>query len=435
MIKLYKESDGGIQYAEAWVQDGTCTFHWGVVGEQGNASTTALSPGTSDEDAIESVLRKSRADGFSQIPLEDQALVILSYKTEHEWGDADDLEKRHLVEETLNECLGWTGNGHCDGGDIGTGEMSVFSVVVDVDAACQTIFRELGSIGLLSGATIRSRSTKDQEAIDHFVPEELATSFDEPEVVAVANQEEWELATNPESLRAALPATQLTDRKCRLYGVGCCRRIWDLFIHEGTCTALEYIESLADGTADPSEFDQFVKPANEVFGSTSMMDLLRDGEMDEIREMDGDVEFIQQLCDLAEQKGVDFDAAADAAAAADTAMDEDPQAAVGADMCAAWAAATSDADTVAEQRYQCELVRCIFGSPFVQPKLDPAWRTSAVASLAAMIYESRDFSQMPMLRKRLIESGCNDESILSHCDDQHHSRGCWVVDWCRSSQH
>ena len=200
MIKLYKESDGEIQYAEAWVHEGTCTFHWGVVGEQGNATTIALSPGTSDQDAMESPLRESRADGFSQIPLEDQALVILSYKTKHEWGDADDLEKRHLVEETLNERLGWTGNGHCDGGDIGTGEMSVFSVVVfsvvvDVDAACQTIFRELGSIGFLSGATIRSRSMKDQETTDHFIPEEFETSFDEPEVVAVANQEAWELGT------------------------------------------------------------------------------------------------------------------------------------------------------------------------------------------------------------------------------------------------
>jgi hypothetical protein len=45
------------------------------------------------------------------------------------------------------------------------------------------------------------------------------------------------------------------------------------------------------------------------------------------------------------------------------------------------------------------------------------------------MYESRDFSAMPILADALQDAGCEDESILAHCRGPGpHVRGCWVVD-------
>src|SRR5947209_2610439 len=45
------------------------------------------------------------------------------------------------------------------------------------------------------------------------------------------------------------------------------------------------------------------------------------------------------------------------------------------------------------------------------------------------LYESRDFSAMPILADALQDSGCANEQVLTHCrDGGPHVRGCWVVD-------
>jgi hypothetical protein len=45
------------------------------------------------------------------------------------------------------------------------------------------------------------------------------------------------------------------------------------------------------------------------------------------------------------------------------------------------------------------------------------------------MYESRNFSAMPILADALQDAGCDNDDILSHCRiDGPHVRGCWVVD-------
>jgi hypothetical protein len=59
----------------------------------------------------------------------------------------------------------------------------------------------------------------------------------------------------------------------------------------------------------------------------------------------------------------------------------------------------------------------------------PAWRTSSAVALAGQIYDSRDFSEMPILADALEEAGCDSEQLLGHCRGSGpHVRGCWVVD-------
>ncbi|MBA4191676.1 MAG: hypothetical protein C0467_27160 [Planctomycetaceae bacterium] len=82
------------------------------------------------------------------------------------------------------------------------------------------------------------------------------------------------------------------------------------------------------------------------------------------------------------------------------------------------------------KHYGLPPLRDIFGNPFRPVSFDPCWRTSTAVSLAQGMYDSRDFSAMPILADALQDAGCEHADILTHCRDekQVHVRGCWVVD-------
>ncbi len=75
-------------------------------------------------------------------------------------------------------------------------------------------------------------------------------------------------------------------------------------------------------------------------------------------------------------------------------------------------------------------------SPIFRPRpyhpvaFSPEWRTGIVVALARQMYDSQDFSVMPILADALQDAGCDNEEILSHCCNTSlmHVRGCWVVD-------
>jgi len=82
-----------------------------------------------------------------------------------------------------------------------------------------------------------------------------------------------------------------------------------------------------------------------------------------------------------------------------------------------------------QNRLMCKWLRDIFGNPFRPVAFSPEWRTSTAVALAGQMYESRDFSAMPILADALQDAGCDNEAILSHCRGSGpHVRGCWVVD-------
>jgi hypothetical protein len=82
-----------------------------------------------------------------------------------------------------------------------------------------------------------------------------------------------------------------------------------------------------------------------------------------------------------------------------------------------------------ERVAQCDLIRDIFGNSFRSAILDPAVQTSTVLALARQMYDTRDFSAMPILADALQDAGCDHDDILGHCRGSGpHVRGCWVVD-------
>jgi hypothetical protein len=90
----------------------------------------------------------------------------------------------------------------------------------------------------------------------------------------------------------------------------------------------------------------------------------------------------------------------------------------------------ADPDPITTARIaQADFVRDIFGNPFRPVVFDPAWRTSTTLALARQMYDSRDFSPMPILADALQDAGCDNADILNHCRRPgEHTKGCWVID-------
>lgn len=67
--------------------------------------------------------------------------------------------------------------------------------------------------------------------------------------------------------------------------------------------------------------------------------------------------------------------------------------------------------------------------PFQPINIDAHCLTSAVTSLAQVIYNGHAFERLPILADELEDAGCANQDILVHCrDGGSHVRGCWVVD-------
>ncbi len=153
MLKLYKRGRTGVRYWEAWKIPGMVVVHEGKLGERGQTRYLIPDDDQTPEQLIQAVAQKPRAKGYAEIPIEDQYQVVVQYRLKT-WGSPEDLDKGHEVEALFNECLGWTGNGRCDGNDIGSGTLNIFSIVVDPDIAAATLVEALRTKRLLKGAVV-----------------------------------------------------------------------------------------------------------------------------------------------------------------------------------------------------------------------------------------------------------------------------------------
>jgi hypothetical protein len=89
----------------------------------------------------------------------------------------------------------------------------------------------------------------------------------------------------------------------------------------------------------------------------------------------------------------------------------------------------------AERLYHVQLIRDIFGNPFHPVTFSSEWRTDTALSLARAMYESRDFSALPILADAVQDAGCTNDDILNHCRGPGpHVRGCWCVDLVLSKE-
>ncbi len=142
MVKLYKKGLPTAEYHEAWVSGGNVTEHWGRVGAKGETRVHSVDSKLDDDANVERILASARSRGFEELDEDDQRTLLVEYPI-NGMGDAKDVDKRHRLEDKLNEVLGWTGLGHCDGGSIGSGTMEACCFVADFDLAAAVIRKAL----------------------------------------------------------------------------------------------------------------------------------------------------------------------------------------------------------------------------------------------------------------------------------------------------
>lgn len=144
-MKLYHFSDEGKEYWETWeASPGIHRVHWGVLGTIGESKIIKSTFMRKAERKIQKEIDELFSRGFSPIDPEDHAILMIEYEIDGMGSEAD-LSKRHRLEDRMNETLGWTGLGECDGGSIGSGTMEVCNLVVDFDLAKKVVEDDLAS--------------------------------------------------------------------------------------------------------------------------------------------------------------------------------------------------------------------------------------------------------------------------------------------------
>jgi len=143
MLKLYRFTQAKKEYWETWDNDdGSHTVHWGELGTRGESKTVKSGLLKKAEVAIQKEIDGRVADGFQPVDHEDHFTLLVEYAVDG-MGTKEDVEKRHRLEDQMNDILGWTGLGNCDGGSIGSGTMEVCNFVVDFEIAKSVIEKAL----------------------------------------------------------------------------------------------------------------------------------------------------------------------------------------------------------------------------------------------------------------------------------------------------
>jgi hypothetical protein len=197
---------------------------------------------------------------------------------------------------------------------------------------------------------------------------------------------------------------RFSDRKWRLFGVACVRRVSHTFNDDRTRGLVEVAERLAEGMLTEEEVKQHwgharTPPNND----TESPEDCPPGEE-------------AARCAFQALVAIPF-GATDASRAADSAR---------------WARRAAR-QPEREQQAQVALLRDIFGNPYRPARTpDPAlraWDGGVVVKLAQAIYDEAAFDRLPILADALEEAGCADVELVHHCREAGlHARGCWAVD-------
>lgn len=232
---------------------------------------------------------------------------------------------------------------------------------------------------------------------------------------------EWLDCEDPLALLACVEA-RATDRKRRLFLCACCARVL-----EGTPTHRRSFRGDYPGC-----FQQLGRALNVVEQFSEGL-VSSDALAAARRAAEGSV-YVPASVDYGGESGLDYEAAAVAAAAVEHAVAADV-------LTACWRATESQSARgtggegsrrTGETRWQAMAFRDVFGNPFRPVTPGPSvlsWNDGIVPRMARGIYDERAFERLPVLADALLDAGCGGEELLAHCrSGGQHVRGCWAVD-------
>ncbi len=207
-------------------------------------------------------------------------------------------------------------------------------------------------------------------------------------------EQEWLRCSDVWSMLHIIERSKPSERKIRLFNAAICRRFWT-YLPEASQAILSESELLADGLVRLSS-DELIQRANVVVAGFDRRYPNKQFPNAEIR--------IQR----------------EAAAAVCYAVGPNEL----------WGAASRCWEIERTEKTAHEgIIRDIFGNPFRSIRLNSHWLKPNVLGLARAIYDQKTFDRLHTLADAIMNAGCDNQDILSHCRSIGlHVRGCWVVD-------
>jgi hypothetical protein len=206
--------------------------------------------------------------------------------------------------------------------------------------------------------------------------------------------------------------TRVTDRKLRLFAVACCRLFWDELPLDVIRATIETNERYADGQATEDELRRARDEAHSAAWSAQYYTRREPHGSDPPAQRQYYRDRLGEPTDetLARLFLVAF------LANGNRRLRSDPMPLLRTDPLL--------------MRVGPALFRDLAGNPFHPVSFSPSWRTDTAVSLARQMYDSRDFSAMPILADALQDAGCDSAEVLDHLRDTGapHVRGCWALD-------
>jgi hypothetical protein len=212
----------------------------------------------------------------------------------------------------------------------------------------------------------------------------------------------------------AVPRFAFGERKSRLFAVACCRRVTHLLPVQAARLLVDVAEQCADGLLGEEELRAMAEASEHAWNDR----VLFSGRVWRYQR-----DAIDAVSGLYRGEGAGRGGVMRACATA-----------------LLWAAHHNQAlggqeprDFLsAEHTRQADLLRDIVGNPFRPRAVEPAWlawNDRCVERMARGIYEERAFDRLPILHDALLDAGCDNEGILTHCRGAGpHVCGCWVID-------
>lgn len=246
----------------------------------------------------------------------------------------------------------------------------------------------------------------------------------------------WLASAHPRDTLAFL-ADRVGERKVRLFGVSCCRRVLHFLLEESDLCAIDLAERYAYGEELRKDVAAAGRAAAErarlLSRTLSRARLVLAGFPHDTPIPEGRarartwarvhaIRAVAYVCGFP-VPGTMASSVSDAIRS-HTAGTRRGQVSPGRQSAAASAAEV--------EMEMATLLREIVGNPFSPVTVDPAWRAwngGTVIQLAQAIYNEGRFADLPILADALEETGCTEASILQHCRGKRpHARECWCCD-------
>jgi hypothetical protein len=240
-------------------------------------------------------------------------------------------------------------------------------------------------------------------------------------------EDEWLTYSKEPKVMLSQVRPQASNRKKRLFGCACCRRIWGLIGNEKSQSAVDLAERFAGGLVTEEQRAVAHAEAEAIAVQANAKQWI--GANPHPRALWACANVLHKYAGIAVNA---YHNAADVA------------------QCHALVSAgfhdlrSSEAQALYTRAYheelaaQCDIVRELFERPFRptasrrEKQQRRKWLdTSAGAArkLAEAIYADWQFADAPVLADALEEAGCTDESIVAHLRaPEPHVHGCWAID-------